>query len=405
MTKKIKVGILKETKIPPDRRVAIAPLQGLDFIKNFPEIDICFQKSDIRAYNNEEYTKLGLSLQDDMSDCDFLIGVKEVALDKLIANKTYMFFSHTAKKQPHNKALLQEILKKHITLVDYEELTNSEGQRLVAFGRWAGIVGAYNGLLAYGKRSGAYKLKRAYECFDMEEFFNEVRKVKLPALKILITGSGRVAHGAMETLAPLDLQKVSPHDFLNKTFDVPVYTQIDPWHYAKRKDGESFDLKHFFKHPDEYQSTFLPYTQVTDIYIACHFWDPRSPVFMTAADMKAPDFKMKIIADISCDIKIPIPSTVRASTIAEPFYGYNVITENEADPFDENNITVMAVDNLPGEAPRNASIDFGSQLITKIFPSLLLNDSENIIERATIAKDGKLTEKFSYLQNWVDNKE
>ncbi len=403
---KIKVGILRETKNPPDRRVAIPPKQAVKLLEKFPNVELFVQSSELRAYKDEEYKELGLNVLEDISNCDILVGVKEVDIPALIPEKTYMFFSHTAKKQPYNRKLLQEILKKNIRLIDYEYLTDIHGIRLVAFGRWAGIVGSYNGLLGYGLRSGRYSLRRAHECHDMDEFFEELAKVDLPNIKILVTGGGRVAHGAMEVLNHIKIKKVSPQDFLNKEYDEPVYTQIDPWHYTRRKDGDVFDLEHFIKHPTEYESTFLPYAKVTDMLIACHYWDPNSPKFMTPEDMRAPDFKIELIADVSCDVNGPIPSTVRASTIAEPFYAYDPQTEKEVeDTFNKKYITVMAVDNLPGEAPRNASIDFGNDLIDKVFPSLFGEDKDKIIKRATIAKNGKLTKRFAYLQDYVDGKE
>ncbi|MCK5822730.1 MAG: hypothetical protein KAG95_01915 [Bacteroidales bacterium] len=404
MSKNIKVGILKETKTPPDRRVAVAPEQANELLGKFSNVELFFQPSDIRCYTDDEYNALGLNIKQDLTDCDILIGVKEVKIDTLIANKKYLFFSHTAKEQPYNRELLQEILRKNITLVDYEYLTDEKNIRLVAFGHWAGLVGAYNGLIGFGKRTGLFSLKSAHDCHDMKEMLSEVEKIKLPPVKILITGGGRVAHGAMETLAPLNIKKVTPDEFLNETFDEAVFCQIDPWDYVKRKDGGKFDLQNFFYFPDEYESTFLPYTKVTDLFIACHFWDEKSPVFMSKEDMKANDFKMQVIADVSCDIAGPIPSTIRPSTIAEPFYGYNAKLERETEAFDKNSITVMAVDNLPGELPRDASVDFGKGLIEKVYPSLFVDDKNEIIKRATIAKDGKLTEKYAYLQNYVDGK-
>ena len=276
---------------------------------------------------------------------------------------------------------------------------------MVAFGRWAGIVGAYNGLIAFGKRCNLYNLKRAKDCHDLQEMLGEVKKIQLPAIKILITGGGRVAHGAIETLAPLNLKQVSANDFLNKQFSEAVICQIDPLDYVKRKDGANFDLANFFGHPEEFDSAFKPYTKVTDFYIPCHFWDQRSPLFFTKEDMKSSDFKIKVIADVSCDIDGPIPSTIRPSTIDEPFYGYNPITNEEGGSWDEGNISVMAVDNLPGELPRDASVDFGKGLIERVFPSMFGEDSTGIVERASITRDGKLTELYAYLQDFADGKE
>lgn len=404
--KKIKLAILRETKTPPDRRVALPPKQTVELLKKFPNVEVFVQPSQIRAYKDAEYEELGLTLKEDISDCDILIGVKEVKIPTLIADKTYIFFSHTAKKQPYNRELLQEIIKKKIHLIDYEYIVNAEGIRQVAFGRWAGVVGAYNAILCYGLRNKSYTIKRAHECHDMSESFEELRKVKLPNVKILLTGGGRVANGAMEIMRQLNVRKVKPEDFLTSDYEEAVFTQLDPWHYTKRKDGSEFDFNHFINNPQDYESTFLPYTKVTDIFIACHFWNPLSPVFMTIDDMRAKDFKMSVIADVSCDVNGPIPSTLRASTIKDPFYGFNPITAKECDAFDENNISVMAVDNLPGEAARDASEGFAKQLINNVLSSVFVDDTDKIIMRGSITnKEGKLNERFAYLQDYLDGKE
>ena len=399
--KKIKIAVLKETKIPPDRRVLIAPKQGIELQKKFQNVELFIQSSNIRAYKDKEYTDLGLNVVSDINNCDIMLGVKEVEISKLINNKTYLFFSHTAKKQKYNRPLLKELLRKNIRMLDHEYFTNSKGARLVAFGYWAGLVGAYNGLIAFGKRNNLFDLKRAIDCLNRKEMFQELKKIELPPIKILITGGGRVAHGAMEILDFLKIKKVSHKEFLTKDFNQPIYAQLDPQHYVKRKDGSEFELHHFFENPEKYESNFLSYTKKTDLFIACHFWNEKSPVFMTKEEMRNDDFKISVIADISCDIAAPIPSTLRSSEIANPFYGYNPETELEGDAFDKKNITVMAVDNLPGEVPRDASVDFGNGFIDKIFPSLFGDDNKGIIERATITKNGKLGKHFKYLKDFV----
>ena len=405
MTNKIKLGILKETKNPPDRRVAVTPAQAKEILNKFPNVEVVAQRSELRCFSDNEYSKLGIPLVDSVSDCDILIGVKEVAIDALIENKTYIFFSHTAKKQPYNRKLLQEIIKKKITLKDHEYFTDKNKMRLVAFGKWAGIVGAYNALIGFGLRNNLYILKRAKDCFDFKEMIKHVEEVKLPNIKILITGGGRVAKGAMETLAPLKLKYVNPEDFISKTFNEPVVCQIDADTYTRHKEGKEFDFKHFFANPTEYESTFRPYAENADIYIAAHFWDSKSPEFITESDFKSGKIKLQIIADISCDIKHPIASTLRPSTIAEPFFGYNPITGLEGQAFDKNNITIMTIDNLPGELPRDSSTEFGNTLIERVYPSLFEEDKDEIIERATIVKNGKLTSKYSYLKDFVEGKE
>jgi len=404
MSKKLKVAILKETKTPPDKRTAISPQQGVELLKKFDNVELFIQSSNIRAYKDEEYAALGLKVVDDVSHCDILAGVKEVKIPELIATKTYLFFSHTAKEQEYNRPLLQEFLKKNIKMLDHEYFTDEKGMRLVAFGNWAGLVGAYNGLIALGKRTGAFELKRAIDSHDINEMKDALKRIKVPAKKFLITGGGRVAHGALDILETADIKKVSPEDFLKNDYSDAVYTQLDPQYYVERKDGTSFDLQHFFKNPEMYKSTFKPYTKKADVYIACHFWDEDSPKFITKKDYQEDDFRISVIADVSCDIADPIASTLRPSEIADPFYGYNKETGEEGDAFDLNNVTVMAVDNLPGEVPRDASLDFGQGLIDKVFPSLFGKDETGIIERATITENGKLGKHFQYLKDFSEGK-
>jgi alanine dehydrogenase len=400
--KKIKVGILKETKTPPDRRAAIVPKHSEEIAAKFPHVEFVIQSSDIRAFRDEEYREKGFKVVDDVSDCDILIGVKEVAISELISKKSYMFFSHTGKKQSHNRPLLQALLKNKIRLLDHEYLTDIKGNRMVAFGNWAGVVGAYNGIMAFGLRKQLFHLKRAVDCADIHELKLELQKISLPQIKILITGGGRVAQGAVEILNVLNIERISPEDFLNKTFEHAVYTQLDPQHYVQRVDGCEFDLNHFFKSPEMYISTFKEYPKITDIYLACHFWNEKSPVFISKNDIESQDFNISVIADISCDVNGPIASTIRPSKIAEPFYGYHKQKHIEELPFSPQCITVMAVDNLPGEVPRESSEDFGNGLISRVFPALFGTDTEQIIERASITTlEGKLGKHFQYLENFV----
>jgi saccharopine dehydrogenase (NAD+, L-lysine forming) len=398
------IGILKETKVPPDRRVALTPRAAAELLDLYPEFDISVESDATRCFGDDEYRQVGIRVTEDIKVCDLLVGIKEVAIEALLPGKTYLFFSHTAKKQPYNRILLREIINRKITLIDYEYLTGQDNVRLVAFGRWAGIVGAYNGIRACGLRYKLYDIKPAHKCFDLEEMISGLYGVKLPPVKILITGGGRVASGARELLGYLGYRIVTPAEYLENKYNEPVICQLEPWDYVRRRDGEEFDLQHFFYYPEEYDSCFYRYSTVTDLYIACHYWDPRSPVFLEKEDYLRPGFRISVIADVSCDIQKPIASTIRASSIEEPFYGYNPETGQEGDPFDTGNITVMAVDNLPGELPRDASAEFAGRLVEKVFPSLL-NDRDGIIERATIVREGGLTRNFSYLEDFVAGRE
>ncbi|MGY2131066.1 NAD(P)-dependent oxidoreductase [Hymenobacter sp. HD11105] len=397
------IGIIREGKMPPDLRVTLTPKKCVEAETLFPGVRIVVQECPLRSFKDQEYRDLGIEVRADVSGCDLLLGVKEVPPAKLIPNKTYMFFSHTVKKQPANRELLRQVLKKNITLIDYELLTNEKGERIVAFGRWAGIVGAYNGLLTYGRKHQLYELKPAYQCVDMEDMQEEFFKVKkLPPIKMAVTGSGRVAQGAVEVLDKMGIRRVSVYDYLYLNFNEPVYTQLRSSDYNRRRDGRVWDTPDFHRNPQEYESTFGNFLPVTDLLLACAYWHPAAPKLFTEADTQRPDFRINTIADITCDVNGSIPTTKRSSSIQEPAFDYNPQTGELEPPYSRaSNITVMAVDNLPCELPRNASRDFSRQLLDKVFPHLGSEQPEPIIERATIAMGGKLTERYSYLADYV----
>ena len=402
----MKIGLIKEGKTPPDKRVPLSPKQCKWIKDNYPHLELVVQKSPIRKFKDGTYAAFGLNLVDDVSDCDVLLGVKEVPIDDLIPNKKYFFFSHTFKKQPYNRKLLQAIINKKIQLIDWETITNSKGQRLIAFGRFAGIVGCYNGLLGYGLKNNSYVLKRAYLCEDRVEMEEELEKLNLPKnFKLVITGGGRVGKGALEVIAKTNIQKVSPEDFIAKEFNFPVYTQLDVEDYVSREDNKSFDKSAFFYDPAGHVSTFMEYAKVADLYVACHYWDNRAPYIFSREDVKNPNWNIKIVADVSCDIDGPVASTLRPSTIENPFYGYNPTLEKEVDFNNENAVGVMAVDNLPCELPKDASEEFGKMFINHVLDPLIGNDPEDIIFRASETVNGKLTPHFKYLKDYLEGKD
>jgi alanine dehydrogenase len=405
MVSTLKIGILRETRNPPDRRVPLTPPQIIALQELYPNVEFFVQPSDGRCYSNDEYEYLNIPLKEDLRDCDILMGVKEVDKRTLIPGKTYLFFAHVIKKQPHNQDLFREMADRNITLIDYELFTTAQGERIVAFGRYAGIIGAYNGLRARGIKTNKFRLKPAYQCRDLDEMWAGLRLINLQQnLKLLVTGAGRVSHGVMETLNVCNIVQVSPEDYLNREFDVPVYCQIGPEKYTRHKEGKPFQFRHFTEFPGEYESTFLPFIAVTDILITGHFWDPRSPKFFTKEDMRRKEFRISVIADISCDIDGAIPSTLRATTISDPFYAYNPFLEAEdPEPSRPSNITVMSVDNLPGELPRDASQDFGRQLISSnILHDMFTGTISSTITKATILENGQLTPSFSYLRDYLN---
>lgn len=405
MQKQLTIGIIREGKVPPDKRVPLTPEQCKIVQEKYPQIKIIVQPSIKRCYPDHEYEALGIEVAEKMNDCDVLMGIKEVPVIELISDKHYFFFSHTIKKQEQNRKLLQKLIGLNDTMTDYETLTDTKGNRIIAFGRYAGIVGCYNGFRAYGEKYGVFRLKPAHECFDKKEMEAELKKVELPDdYKIVVTGSGRVGGGCLEILHSLGIRQVSGEEFASQQFSQPVFTVLHVGDYNKAIDGSAFDKSKYYSHPDLFESDFLKWAKLADMYIPCHFWDRRAPQILTCEDYRQEGFRIKIIADISCDIGEPIASTLRASTIADPFYGYDPRTCEEEDFYAPNTVGVMAVDNLPCELPRDASRDFGKILIDKILPLLIGPDPDKIIERATLCRNKELLPRYEYLRDYLEGK-
>ncbi|MCT4697642.1 NAD(P)-dependent oxidoreductase [Tenacibaculum haliotis] len=402
----MKFAIIKERKNPPDRRVVFSPEKLQEFKQQFPQAEIVVESSDIRIFTDQEYQKAGFEVVTDVSDCDVLLGVKEVPLENLIPNKKYFYFSHTIKKQPYNRKLLKAMLAKNIEMYDHETIVKENGARLIGFGRYAGLVGAYNGFRAIGLKEEIFNLPKVETLADLDAVKAELDKIKLANLKILLTGTGKVAYGAKEILDHLGIKQVSDALYLTSTFTEPVYCIADVMEYAKRKDGKVGDKYAFYKDPTDYESNFMPYAKVTDYFIAGHFYGNKAPYLFTREDAKSAEFNIKYVADVSCDVDGPVASTIKASTIADPIYGYDPQTEKEVDFKNEDVITVMAVDNLPCELPKDASEGFGEMFLKHVIPAFFNNDESEVLSRAKMTTDnGKLTERYSYLQDYVDGKE
>ena len=395
----MKIGIIKEGKKPKDRRVPLSPKQCMELKQLYPQLSLVVQPSDIRCFTDQDYLQEGVELQKDLSDCDLIMGIKEVPLDFLIPEKKFLFFSHTIKKQPYNKNLLKEILQKKIDLIDYEVLKNLNGERIIGFGRYAGIVGAYNAFLTHGLKIKKYDLKPAYLCIDKKEMENELEKVKIDNLKIILTGNGRVSKGAEEILKKLNIKQVSKEDFLDKSFSSSVYTCLTVVDYYETSGSKNYSKEDIYKNPNQYISCFSKYLINADMLITGHFYDSKAPFLFTKNDIIS-NKKLKVVADISCDIDGPIACTIRPSKITSPIYGYNPMTFKEDDFLKDGVIAVMAVDNLPCELPKDASIYFGKELIKNVIPNFL-NDKDGIIKKATITQSGSLTEIFKYLDDYV----
>ena len=401
----MKFGIIKERKNPPDRRVVFTPEELVRLQKQHTDAILKVEASDIRVFSDEQYSNLGIEVTTDMSDCDVLFGVKEIPVDALIPNKKYFFFSHTIKKQVHNRKLLQAILEKNIELYDHETIVDAENRRLIGFGRYAGIVGAYNGLRGFGIKYELFNLPKAETLKSKDDLIVRLKRQTFPNIKIVLTGHGKVGMGAKEILDGMKIKQVSSTDFLSKNYSEPVYTQIDVLDYNKRIDGTgASDNTDFYKNPQEYTSDFARFSKVADIFMAGHFHGNDAPNILTQEMLKAPDCKIKVVADISCDVEGPIACTVKASTIADPFYGYLAFENKEVSYTHPGAILVMAVDNLPCELPKDASEGFGEMFMEHVIPAFFNDDKDGILQRAKITESGKLTERFQYLQDYVDGK-
>ncbi len=404
---KIIIGVVREGKIPPDKRVPLTPEQCVKLQTIYPHVKIVVQPSPIRAYADQAYLDLGIEMNEDLSGCDILMGIKEVNVEDLIENKKYLFFSHTFKKQPYNRNLLRAIVEKKIQLIDYEVLKDKNNKRVIGFGRYAGIVGCYNGFLTYGLKHKIYELKPAHLCANRKEVEAELNKVVLPSTtKILLTGFGRVGHGAREMMELLPIKEVSPEEFLTGNFNEPVFAHLEVEDYYAPRNGSEFNKSDFYTNPENYKSTFKRYLSKMDMYIPCHYWSAKADFIFTREDLKADNIRLSVVADISCDINGPIACTIRASKIADPIYGYDPISETEVDFLQENAVAVMAVDNLPCELPLDASEDFGRELLKEVFPALVKEDSDKIIERGSqTTLSGELAPDFRYLVDYLAGKE
>lgn len=399
----MRIGIIREGKVPRDARVVLKPVQCA-FLRDSEGADLVVQRSEVRCYSDEEYASHGIPLVDSVEDCDVLIGVKEVPVEDLIADKTYFFFSHTIKEQPYNKLLLQRVLEKNIRLIDYEALKDEKGKRLIAFGFFAGMVGAHNALWTYGQRTGLFQLSRMKDAFDYAQIRKTYEGMVWPAVRIVLTGKGRVGAGAASVLEDMGIRSVPPDEYLRKEYQEAVYTQVDYDDYVRPKSGSNRSIGEYIDHPKEFESNFQSYTEVSDIMINGIYWDNDAPAFFSKNDMRQNNFRIQVIADVTCDIApvSSIPSTLKASTIDDPVFGYDPIVEKEVSPFMDQGIDMMTIDNLPNELPRDASTSFGQQFIEHIWPDIESEQwDEGLLHRATVAVDGRLGNHFQYLENYV----
>jgi len=396
----ITIGLLREGKIPADNRVALTPAQCKWIQKNAPEVRVVVQTSVNRCYSDKEYRVAGVEILEDMADCDILLGIKEVPVNDLLAGKTYLFFSHTKKQQAVNRRMFQSILQQRITLIDYECLEHDDGQRILGFGFFAGVVGAHNGIMAYGRRTGLYQLDRVYGQHSFHELIHAYFGLRLPAIKVAVTGSGRVAHGVLEVMNLLEVVEVEPEEFLERNFAYPVFTQLKGASLYEHAHGDAYHRDHFHQRPQDYRCKFLPFTRTADILMNGIYWDRNMPRLFEWQDLADAGFRIQTIADITDDREGSVPCNLGDSPMEEPVYGVDKKSRDRTAPYLPGSIDVMAVGNLPNELPRDASRYFGQQLIKHVLDDLLRGGSA-IIERATMVREGQLTPSYHYLAEYA----
>lgn len=397
------IGLIRERKNPPDTRVPLTPKQCVEVMDKYPGVRIVAESSPDRCYSDEEYASAGIPIVSDMSACDVLLGVKEVPKEELIEGKTYFFFSHTKKMQPYNRPLMQAMIRKRIRMIDYECLTHIDGQRILGFGFFAGVVGAHNGILTYGKKHQLYDLPKAHEINSYAELLSFYDQLKLPNFKIAVTGSGKVTSGILEIMSHLDIQSIEPGDYICNDYDYPVYTHLKGGFLYRNRKTQAYNREDFHQHPQDYESLFGAYIPHTDILMNGIYWDRNIPRLFEKDDVAREDFRISVIADITCDPDGSVPINIGASTIADPVYGIERSTLQQTAPFlnTRDTVDIMAVDNLPNELPRDASKYFGAHFEKYVLEALLEGYDNDLIHRATICSDGKLTAKYAYMREYA----
>lgn len=404
MAVKIKIGLIKEGKIPQDNRVAFTPRQCKWILEHYPQLQIAVQPSPTRCFHDDEYRNEGIALQEDLGDCNILMGIKEVPVSQLMAGKTYLMFSHTRKKQAHNQDLMRSFLEKKITLIDYECLTHDDGQRIIGFGFFAGVVGSHNGLLAYGRKTGLFDFKPVHQFHDFKDLAESYFGTKLPPLKIVATGSGRVAAGILEVMGLLGIKDVPAEEFLISDYKYPVYTQLKAGELYLRKADKVYNRDDFHRHPADYECKFLPFITAADILMNGIYWTKEMAPLFTWDDLINKQFRIKVIADITNDTGGSVPCNLGDSTIDDPVYGVDRILRKKTAPYLPDTLDMMCVGNLPNELPRDASKYFGEQIVKHVLDDLIkesISHHNTIIDRATVVKEGELTSRFEYLRDYA----
>ncbi len=431
------IGIRHEDKYLMERRVAIIPGHAKKLIEE-QGLKILVQKSPKRIFTHDDYVSKGAALVDSLKDAPVIIGIKEIPEDFFEEGKTYIFFAHVIKGQPYNMPMLKKMIEKNVTLIDYEKIEDEVGKRLIFFGRYAGIAGMINSLWSLGQRLKEYGIETPFTKIKQSHFYSSLSEAikvisdvgheivehglpkELTPLTIGFTGYGNVSTGAQEIAGLLPIKEITPEGLLalkerkNLPENVIYKVVFKEWDLSQPKDEiKEFDLADYYSHPERYKSVFEQYIPHLTMLMNCMYWNERYPRIVTK-DYLEKLFsggrpKLTVIGDVTCDRDGSIECTHKGTEIEDPVFVYDPFTRKPLMGFKGTGILVMAVDILPSELPRDASIGFSNALFKFIKPITTADydlkfeeiDLPAPIKRAMILHKGKFTPSFKYIEQYL----
>ena len=433
----LSIGILRETKSIWERRTPLIPSDIKKLISKY-SVNFYIQPSEKRIFTNDEYVEAGAIIEEDLSNCSIIIGIKEVKIKNLMDDKIYTFFSHTIKGQAYNMKMLQKIIDSKITLIDYEKIEDKTGKRLIFFSVQAGLAGIIDSLWALGERfnhegiaTPFSNIKQAHNYDSLEEakqafisVGNEIKENGLPEdispLTVGISGYGNVSNGVQELLdlfpfkeiSADELQGLSESDqYSNKEIYKIVFKEEDM--VEPVSDDFQFELQDYYENPDKYKSRFEQYLPNLTVFINATYWDTKYPVFVTNQYLKQlyskGNAKLKVIGDITCDIEGGVECTLKPTDPGNPIYVFNPVIGEIRDGVKGNGPVIMAVEILPSELPRESSIYFSS-IFSKLIPGMFVKDLPKSYDKlkfpyelknAVITYKGELTPNYLYIHNFL----
>jgi alanine dehydrogenase len=434
----LKIGIRREDKNPLEVRVPIIP-EDVRRLVHDGSIPVVLEASPGRVLPDREFIAAGATVRADLADCPLVLGIKEIPVHKLEPEKTYIFFAHVIKGQPHNMPMLRRLMELGCQLIDYECIVDDRGRRLVFFGRFAGLAGMIDTLWALGRRLAVEgvstpfaRLQQALRYSDLDqakaavaEVGHAIRAHGLPrGLRPLVcgfAGYGNVSRGAQEIYDLLPVEPIAPEQLPDLTGDPDppgdrVFKVVfQEEHLVSPIDPNGrFELHDYYQHPEKYRSRFSPWVEHLTLLVNCIFWTPKYPKLVTKTDLKSwysggAQPRLRVVGDISCDVNGSMECNVRVSDPANPVYVYDPFRDEAIDGVEGTGPVVLAVEMLPAELPADASREF-SRALMPFVPALARADYSvpfdrcdlpPEIKRAVIVYHGKLTERYRYLEEFL----